>query len=207
MPYKNHNRKYKRKTNKRGLNRKEQSQVKRMINKDLETKFANDDLNIPSLVGTVQSGGLSSGMLIAEGLGPDERIGSQVKMMGIASHTKIQVVSPALVRIIQILLDEPTTASTDLDTAFKAMNVLDFLPKNTQSYRVLGDKTYSLDPDGKDRIYVKKYFNLYGKLQRYDGATANDQQSFDVVDYYLTDNVVASQVIIDVEYRTYWKDG
>ncbi len=201
----NHKRRFK--SNKKGLNRKQSHQVKRMINADAETKFADDTLNIPSLVAsTVQSGALSSGMLIPEGLGSNERIGSQVKMIGVSCRTEILVVNPALVRIIQVLFDEPTTASTDMDTAFKAMTILSHLPKNIQAYRILSDRTYSLDPDGKDRIMIKKYIKLYGRVQKYDGATANDQQTFDLVDYYITDNTTASKVIIDVNYRTYWKD-
>ncbi len=201
MPYKRNSRK-----SRNGLNRTEKKQVKKLINKQSEVKFldtAHVDANIQNT--SQNPDGMTASLAIPEGTDADERVGRQIKIIGLGTRNLLQTTVSATLRFVAIMVPQPAIP-TDLLTAFNSTNmgVNKFLPKNVQKYRVLVDKTFSIDPDLKGSVMLKRYFKL-NKVMKYDGALGADQQTFALAGYWYSD--VASGVSRDSGYRLYFRDS
>lgn len=211
MPFRKTARKImKRRPRKRlGLNKVEKKQVKKIISKQQESKFLDYTQTISSITSS-SAGNISAGYQIDQGDGEGQRIGNQLSMKGIGYNHIITSSVSAVLRHL-IIMTPLALAGSDLQTALSAVGVNDFLPRETQKYKVLKDKNYKLIPSlvttGPAKLHLKGYINLKGRKQVFDGDTGSDYQTFQIIEYFKSDNATASVLSSDNVYRSFYKDA
>ncbi len=191
----------------KGLNKVEKKQVKRILNKEVETKFLDFTDSMTTLTASSHDRHEWS-FDVAQGDGENQRVGNQVKIKGISERLIMSSSVPAVVRKLVILQNRPDF-DNDLITAFNAMTINSQLPRETSPYQILEDKVLIFNVNASNvikKISYKRYFNLKGKKQKYDGDTSSDNSSFVIQEIYMTDNTTASVITLEAEYRCFYKD-
>ncbi len=197
---------------KRGLNKLEKRQVKKIVNSAEETKFIDIASDDSSVINTNEnSTGMSSFSQVAQGDGESQRIGNSIRFKGISYNHLLTSTLPCFVRHLIFMVLTPSLNS-DLDTALNGTNmeVNTYLPREVSKYRVLRDRVHKVIPQfsstGKGKLQLKGYINLKMKRMVYDGDLAGDGQSYSIREFFYTDNSTASSLTRNGNIRVFYKD-
>lgn len=182
------------------------SESKYVDNSDSHSSMVASDNGLVGFIMPFSNDGLLN---ISQGDGVSNRDGNSVFIKGIKLKGILKAVSSGAhhLRIMLIRVpDQLETSNDDRYTDFNAMDVSSLYPRDTKPYKILWDKTYSIDSNNYPLQLINKYVKINKKVHYEDGTGSNVSRGQIALAFY-TDNTTASAISLSLNSRTYFKDA
>lgn len=189
--------------------------IKRVMNKQSEHKYFDTSDSDTSLINTDDTALIGVvDFSIPQGDTQSSRQGNSIFAKGFMLRYNLSVATLAhSVRMLLIRVDRydsniaTSISGTDFDNS--AVGLIGNYPRDIENYKykVLWDSTFNLDPNFKNQIVGKKYFNLKGKKMTWADASTSTFHTNKLLLLTYTDNTLVNDVSLSMTGRLLYRDA